>query len=210
MDRRHELRVKLASLAAEQRIITRTIRQLTARRRRDRKHHNGVFHAEALASGRAQGPDTNGGFTRVEFAGRIGDRQARPLCQLDTAAINSLTYHTQRMVGPEARSTHLASCLLRGTPYASAEDRTRTVPNFKKVGEIARRFGAPGAATEAAIIAWTRAATEHLLRPDARDMAMDLAGMSRGAWRYAVRCAAESAGVPVAEPVKAVEAIPAR
>lgn len=207
MDRRHELRVKLASLAAEQRIIARTIRQLTARRRRDRKAHNGAFHVEALNSGRAQGPDTNGGFTRAEYAGQISERQARPLCRLNTDAINSLTHHAQCAVGPEARATHLASCLLRGTPYASAEATTRTVPNLKRIGDIARRFGEPGAATEAAIIAWTRAATEHLLRPEAREASWSLAGMSRATWDATVYHAARNAGVPVAEPVAAGQKI---
>ncbi len=58
--------------------------------------------------------------------------------------VNSLLYHKDFPVGNEARHSLLAYAVLRGKPYFVVEAKCRedNRPSFKKVEEMALRFGA--------------------------------------------------------------------
>lgn len=79
---------------------------------------------------------------------RIAKRLARgKLVERAQAQRESLHNHRMNVVRPEARAAHLASCFLRGVPYANVEDpgHTRTLPDWDRVKSIVGTFSSLGA-----------------------------------------------------------------
>lgn len=70
----------------------------------------------------------------------------------------NLVHHRKGVVGHEARHTHLAYAIFRGTPYHKLELKCREKPIFRKIKEMAHRFGA----SEEDVTNWVDDARNHL------------------------------------------------
>lgn len=111
-----QLRVKIASLGAEQRIIKSMEQRIRDRLRKRRARLSSV-------------PDTlKEGITKIH-GNQMEYHRA------------SLHFHRVVEVRREARAAHLAACFLRGTPYAACEgSERRSKPNWDRVENIIARF----------------------------------------------------------------------
>lgn len=71
---------------------------------------------------------------------------------------SSLHNHRMNVVRRESRAAHLASCFLRHVPYEAVEspEHTRTIPDWKRVKEIAKTFSSLGEnALQSGLLEWS-------------------------------------------------------
>jgi len=78
--------------------------------------------------------------------------------KLKGMARHSLNEHRKGIVRHEARHALLAYGLLRGRPYEAVEKKCHEPPDWKKVSNDARRFGA----SETDVAAWVALAKKHI------------------------------------------------
>jgi hypothetical protein len=111
---RAKLKIKENSLAAEQKIIRREELKHKWAMRAARGRQN-VLKAQALAN--------RSGFVEVPYE------------------TNTFSLWEHRMgLRKELRSTHLARCFLRNTPYASAEPFSYTQPDWNRIQTLVERY----------------------------------------------------------------------
>jgi hypothetical protein len=101
------------------------------------------------------------GIIRHEVA-KLDKRQSFTICPDKRKYISTIKHglneHRKGIVRYEARHSLLAYALLRGKPYEVVEQKCSEPPQWRKVTDVARRFGA----TQEQMIAWIENAKAYL------------------------------------------------
>ncbi len=125
----YQLKVKYLSLVAEARII----RQQEIRRRKASEKMKQYIKGCGSAA-KAEEVELDRDILREE--------------RLDLRA------HRWHIMKGEARSTHLARMFLKGTPYRACEREGSSTPDWKRILEMARKYGPKGSDFDNLFTAW--------------------------------------------------------
>lgn len=180
----YKLKIKVESLAAERRIIRRTIHQLVAGRRRDQVLRKKHYHEVRENRGEE--------FSRAEFFGAVGERTSVTFRRFNEKAVNEVASHGADL-GSKIRSAHLASNFFRGTPYSAVENNPYSIPDFESVERNIKKFGEENAEQSIQMIGWFRQAGEHLL--SLAENKESYGGMPAAVWAAQVRATLRGVGV---------------
>lgn len=140
------LRVKIASLAAEARIIR-------AKERKAALRGPGFKVARDLSAlrwhlrreGRAPDPSERLLLRDLELDLKLARERAKPeWIEAARALRKELRAHRVGVVREAARAAHLAFGYLRGVPYRAMEARCAAPPDWDKVWHNVKTFGPPG------------------------------------------------------------------
>lgn len=96
-------------------------------------------------------------YGSIEEPGKLKIRPEDSYCGM----YESLDTHRRTVVRSASRINLLAYGFIRGIPYSAMERKCSILPDFKKVKDIARKFG-PSSALDAKFDAWLLDAATHI------------------------------------------------
>lgn len=123
-----ELKIKAATLSAEAKIIARVERKL--KKMRDHRVRVGSTMSKPASEGGA----------RIRLSRDVPGTNPLGYAGWGNEKLRSLQAHRRKIVGTEARHTHLARMFLKGTPYLAAERTCRLEPTWAAVQKMAERY----------------------------------------------------------------------